>query len=117
MQLPGEQASTEFVLILPFTPANRNNMIGWMAGRSDGENYGKLLVYNFPQSRLIEGPLQIEARIDQNAELSPQFSLWNQQGSRVVRGHLAGYPYRALPSLRGTRVSAGHYAVRCLSCG
>ena len=56
MQLPGEQQKNEFVLILPFTPANRNNMIGWMAGRSDGENYGKLLVYNFPKSRLIDGP-------------------------------------------------------------
>ena len=52
MQLPGEQQKNEFVLILPFTPANRNNMIGWMAGRSDGENYGKLLVYNFPKSRV-----------------------------------------------------------------
>jgi uncharacterized membrane protein (UPF0182 family) len=92
MQLPGENAPAEFVLILPFTPSNRNNMIGWMAGRSDGENYGKLLVYNFPQSRLIEGPLQIEARIDQNAQLSAQFSLWNQQGSRVLRGHLLVIP-------------------------
>lgn len=92
MQLPGEQAQNEFALILPFTPANRNNMIGWMAGRSDGDNYGKLLVYNFPQSRLIDGPLQIEARIDQNAELSAQFSLWNQQGSRVLRGHLLVIP-------------------------
>ena len=67
-------------------------MIGWMAGRSDGDNYGKLLVYNFPQSRLIEGPLQIEARIDQNSELSSQFTLWGQQGSRVVRGHLLVIP-------------------------
>jgi uncharacterized protein len=92
MQLPGEQAPLEFALILPFTPANRNNMIGWMAGRSDGDNYGKLLVYNFPKSRLIEGPLQIEARIDQNAQLSAQFSLWNQQGSRVLRGHLLVIP-------------------------
>ncbi len=92
MQLPGEQPSTEFALILPFTPANRNNMIGWMAGRSDGEHYGKLLVYNFPESRVIEGPLQIEARIDQNAQLSAQFSLWNQQGSRVLRGHLLVIP-------------------------
>ncbi|MGH9969202.1 MAG: UPF0182 family protein [Pyrinomonadaceae bacterium] len=92
MQLPGEKQSNEFALILPFTPANRNNMIGWMAGRSDGENYGKLLVYNFPKSRLIEGPLQIEARIDQNAQLSAQFSLWNQQGSRVLRGHLLVIP-------------------------
>lgn len=92
MQLPGEKSKLEFVIILPFTPANRNNMIGWMAGRCDGENYGKLLVYNFPKSRLIEGPLQIEARIDQNAQLSAQFSLWNQQGSRVLRGHLLVIP-------------------------
>jgi uncharacterized membrane protein (UPF0182 family) len=92
MQLPGEQKKNEFSLILPFTPANRNNMIGWMAGRSDGEDYGKLLAYNFPKSRLIDGPLQIEARIDQNAQLSAQFSLWNQQGSRVVRGHLLVIP-------------------------
>jgi uncharacterized membrane protein (UPF0182 family) len=79
-------------MIMPFTPANRNNLIGWMAGRSDGENYGKLLVYNFPQSRLIDGPLQIDARIDQNAQLSGQFTLWNQQGSRVIRGHLLVIP-------------------------
>ena len=92
MQLPGEAQANEFVMIMPFTPANRNNLIGWMAGRSDGENYGKLLVYNFPQSRLIDGPLQIDARIDQNAQLSGQFTLWNQQGSRVIRGHLLVIP-------------------------
>lgn len=92
LQLPGGQQKNEFVLILPFTPANRNNMIGWMAGRSDGENYGKLLVYNFPESRLIDGPVQIEARIDQNADLAGQFTLWNQQGSRVIRGHLLVIP-------------------------
>jgi uncharacterized membrane protein (UPF0182 family) len=92
MQLPGEDQGIEFVIILPFTPARRNNMVGWMAGRCDGENYGKLLVYNFPESRLIEGPLQIEARIDQNPQLAAQFSLWNQQGSRVIRGHLLVIP-------------------------
>jgi uncharacterized membrane protein (UPF0182 family) len=92
MQLPGENIANEFAIILPFTPSNRNNMIGWMAGRCDGENYGKLLVYNFPKSRLIDGPLQIEARIDQNAQLSSQFTLWNQQGSRVLRGHLLVIP-------------------------
>ena len=92
MQLPGEQKKNEFVAILPFTPANRNNMIGWIAGRCDGENYGKLIAYNFPKSRLIDGPLQIEARIDQNAQLSGQFTLWNQQGSRVIRGHLLVIP-------------------------
>jgi uncharacterized membrane protein (UPF0182 family) len=92
MQLPQEKDTDEFVLILPFTPANRNNMIGWLAGRSDGENYGKLAAYNFPRGRLIDGPVQIEARIDQNAQLSAQFSLWNQQGSRVIRGHLLVIP-------------------------
>lgn len=93
MQLPGEQKKGEFVLIMPFTPAKRNNMIGWMAGRCDPDNYGKLLVYNFPASRLIDGPLQIEARIDQDATLSGQFTLWNQQGSRVIRGHLLVIPF------------------------
>ena len=92
MQLPGEQTHNEFVLILPFTPSGRNNLIGWMAGRCDGDNYGKLLIYNFPKSRLIDGPLQIEARIDQNSQLSSQFTLWNQQGSHVVRGHLLVIP-------------------------
>ncbi len=92
MQLPGEQAENEFVLILPFTPAGRNNLIGWMAGRCDGDNYGKLLIYNFPKSRLTDGPLQIEARIDQNSDLSSQFTLWNQQGSHVLRGHLLVIP-------------------------
>jgi uncharacterized membrane protein (UPF0182 family) len=92
MQLPEEKNTLEFVLILPFTPANRNNMIGWLAGRSDGENYGKLVAYNFPRGRLVDGPVQIEARIDQNAQLSAQFSLWNQQGSRVIRGHLLVIP-------------------------
>jgi uncharacterized membrane protein (UPF0182 family) len=92
MQLPGESGPEEFVLILPFTPAGRNNLIGWMAGRCDADNYGKLLIYNFPKSRLIDGPLQIEARIDQNSELSSQFTLWNQQGSHVLRGHLLVIP-------------------------
>ena len=92
MQLPGEKTELEFVEILPFTPANRNNMIGWVAGRCDGNAYGSLLAYNFPKSRLIDGPLQIEARIDQNAQLSGQFTLWNQQGSHVRRGHLLVIP-------------------------
>ena len=92
MQLPGETTHNEFVLILPFTPAGRNNLIGWVAGRCDGDNYGKLLIYNFPKSRLIDGPLQIEARIDQNSQLSSQFTLWNQQGSHVLRGHLLVIP-------------------------
>jgi uncharacterized protein len=91
MKLPGEQR-LEFVEILPFTPANRNNLIGWIAARSDGPAYGSALVYNFPKSRLVDGPLQIEARIDQNPQLSAQLTLWNQQGSRVRRGSLIVIP-------------------------
>lgn len=91
MRLPDER-EPEFVEILPFTPANRNNLIGWIAGRSDGEHYGNAVVYDFPKTRLVDGPLQVEARIDQNAQLSGQLSLWNQQGSRVRRGPLLVIP-------------------------
>ena len=91
MKLPGE-IGEEFVEILPFTPANRNNLIGWIAGRSDGAQYGASVVYNFPKTRLVDGPLQIEARIDQNAQLSGQLTLWNQQGSHVRRGALLVIP-------------------------
>jgi uncharacterized membrane protein (UPF0182 family) len=91
MKLPGE-TSEEFVEILPFTPANRNNLIGWIAGRSDGAQYGNSVVYNFPKTKLVDGPLQIEARIDQNAQLSGQLTLWNQQGSHVRRGALLVIP-------------------------
>ena len=91
MKLPGE-TGVEFVEILPFTPANRNNLIGWIAGRSDGPQYGNTIVYDFPKTRLVDGPLQIEARIDQNAQLSGQLTLWNQQGSHVRRGTLLVIP-------------------------
>ena len=91
MKLPGE-SGLEFVEILPFTPANRNNLIGWIAGRSDGDHYGTSVVYNFPKTKLVDGPLQIEARIDQNAQLSGQLTLWNQQGSHVRRGALLVIP-------------------------
>ena len=91
MKLPGGTRE-EFVQVLPFTPANRNNLIGWIAGRSDGEAYGSTAVYNFPKTRLIDGPQQIEARIDQNAQLSGQLTLWNQQGSHVLRGSLLVIP-------------------------
>jgi hypothetical protein len=91
MKLPGETA-VEFVEILPFTPANRNNLIGWIAGGSDGEKYGTAVVYDFPKTKLVDGPLQIEARIDQNAQLSGQLTLWNQQGSHVRRGTLLVIP-------------------------
>src|SRR5208282_1955253 len=91
MKLPGE-TGVEFVEIQPFTPANRNNLIGWIAGRSDGAQYGTSVVYNFPKTKLVDGPLQIEARIDQNAQLSGQLTLWNQQGSHVRRGALLVIP-------------------------
>jgi uncharacterized membrane protein (UPF0182 family) len=91
MKLPGEKA-TEFVEILPFTPANRNNLIGWIAGRSDEPHYGSALVYNFPKTKLVDGPLQVEARIDQNPQLSGQLTLWNQQGSHVRRGAMIVIP-------------------------
>jgi uncharacterized protein len=91
MKLPGE-TNVEFVEILPFTPANRNNLIGWIAGRSDGAHYGTSIVYDFPKTKLVDGPLQVEARIDQNAQLSGQLTLWNQQGSHVRRGTLLVIP-------------------------
>jgi uncharacterized membrane protein (UPF0182 family) len=91
MKLPGEDKA-EFIEILPFTPANRNNMIGWIAARSDAPHYGTAIVYDFPKTRLVDGPLQIEARIDQNPQLSAQMSLWNQQGSNVLRGSLIVIP-------------------------
>ena len=91
MKLP-EEKDVEFIDILPFTPANRNNLIGWIAGRSDGEHYGTSVVYDFPKTRLVDGPMQVEARIDQNAQLSGQLTLWNQQGSHVRRGTLLVIP-------------------------
>ena len=91
MKLPGE-TDAEFVEILPFTPANRNNLIGWIAGRSDGAQYGNSIVYDFPKTKLVDGPLQVEARIDQNAQLSGQLTLWSQQGSHVRRGNMLVIP-------------------------
>src|SRR6267154_1949587 len=84
MKLPGERA-TEFIEILPFTPANRNNLIGWIAGRSDDPHYGTAVVYNFPKTYLVDGPLQSEARNDQMAQPSGQLLLGNQQGSNGRR--------------------------------
>ena len=91
MRFPHEN-DQEFVSILPFTPSNRNNLIGWMAGRSDGDKYGTLRAYRFPKTRFVDGPLQIQARIDQDPQLSSQLTLWNQQGSTVIRGNLLVIP-------------------------
>jgi len=91
MRFPGE-TNLEFISIIPFTPSRRNNMIGWIAGRSDGEAYGKLRAYHLPKTEFIDGPLQIESRIDQDPQLSSQLSLWNQQGSSVIRGNMLTIP-------------------------
>ncbi len=82
----------EFILLSPFTPRAKNNMIAWMAARGDLENYGQRIVYVFPKDKLIYGPIQIEARIDQNPEISQDFTLWSQGGSRVIRGNLLVIP-------------------------
>ncbi|WP_019499263.1 UPF0182 family protein [Pseudanabaena sp. PCC 6802] len=82
----------EFILLLPYTPKERANLIAWLAARSDGENYGKLLLYVFPKQRLVYGPQQIEARINQDPAISQQISLWNRQGSKTIQGNLLVIP-------------------------
>ena len=78
--------------MLPFTPVNKNNTIGWIAGRCDGENYGKLLAYHFPKDRMVYGPSQIENRIQQDTIITEQLALWGRGGSRVIRGNLLMIP-------------------------
>jgi uncharacterized protein len=91
MRLPGDPHA-EFFLMLPMVPSQRENMIAWLAARCDPPDYGKLIVYEFPKEKLVYGPFQIEARINQNTEISQQISLWNQMGSRVIRGNLLVVP-------------------------
>lgn len=91
MELPGEETG-EFVLLRPFTPAQRNNLVAWLAARSDGEQYGRQLLYQFPKQELVFGPEQIEARINQEPEISQRISLWNTQGSRANQGNLLVIP-------------------------
>jgi len=123
MRLPGEKGE-EFVLLSPFNPSKKDNMIAWLAARSDGEHYGKLIVYNFPKQRLIYGPRQIEARIDQDPVISQQLTLWNQRGSQVIRGSMLAIPIEksllyvqplylaaekgSLPELKRVIVSSGN---------
>ncbi len=90
----GNNNSEEFVLILPFTPINKNNMLAWMAAMCDPENYGRIIEYKFPKEKLVYGPLQIESRIDQNSEISQLFTLWGQRGSKVIRGNLLVIPIK-----------------------
>ncbi len=91
MRLP-DGKKEEFILLIPFTPRNKDNMSAWMAARCDDPNYAHLIVYNFPKQKLVYGPRQIEARIDQHSEISKQISLWNQSGSQVIRGSLLAIP-------------------------
>jgi uncharacterized membrane protein (UPF0182 family) len=91
MRLPGEKRE-EFILLTLFNPARRDNMIAWLAGRSDPAHYGRLVVYNFPKQKLVYGPRQIDARIDQDPVISQQLALWNQRGSTVIRGSLLAIP-------------------------
>ncbi len=91
IKLP-EDDKEEFFLMLPFTPSKKDNMIAWLAARSDMPNYGNLLVYKLPKEKLVYGPMQIEARVDQQTEISRELSLWGQRGSRVIRGNLLAIP-------------------------
>jgi len=123
MRLPG-QPREEFVLLMLFTPVGRDNMIAWLAARSDGEHYGRLTAFLFPKQRLIFGPRQVAARIDQDAIISQQLSLWNQRGSAVIRGSLLAIPVEesllyveplylaaekgSIPELKRVLVAYGH---------
>ncbi|KQC15807.1 MAG: UPF0182 family protein [Methanothrix sp.] len=92
MKIPESETGEEFMLIQPFAPRTRNNMIGWMAAMCDQPKYGEILVYRFPKDQLVYGPMQIEARIDQSTEISEQLTLWDQMGSTVIRGNLLVIP-------------------------
>ena len=94
IKFPDATGKEEFVLILPFTPVNKNNMLAWIAARCDLEDYGRIIEYKFPKEKLIYGPLQIESRIDQNSEISQLFTLWGQKGSSVIRGNLLVIPVK-----------------------
>src|SRR5262249_10245804 len=126
MRLPGE-ARAEFILMLPMVPNNRDNMIAWLAARCDGPAYGTVIEFAFPKEKLLFGPAQIEARIDQDTTISQQRSLWNQTGSRVIRGNLLVIPiedallyveplylraeHRELPELKRLIASVGDRVV------
>jgi uncharacterized membrane protein (UPF0182 family) len=87
-----EEKKGEFIVMLPFTPSKKDNMIGWLAARSDLPDYGSLVAYKLPKEKLVYGPMQIEARVDQQTEISRELSLWGQRGSRVIRGNLLAIP-------------------------
>ena len=118
-----DEPETEFLLIQPYTPVEKNNMVSWIAARSEGENYGELVSYQLPKQQLVFGPIQVEGRIDQEPDISQQLSLWDQGGSSVIRGNLLVIPLNhsflyveplylksdtsALPELRRVIVASG----------
>ena len=91
MKLPGE-TGPEYIQMLPFTPRQKDNLASWMVARSDGDQYGRLIVFQFPKQTVIFGPRQIAARISQDQVIAPQITLWNQQGSEVIQGTLLVIP-------------------------
>ena len=91
MRLPGEPRA-EFIQMLPFTPRGKNNLAAWMVARSDGDQYGRILVFQFPKQKVVFGPSQIVARVNQDPDISPQLTLWDQQGSEVIQGTLLVIP-------------------------
>ena len=93
LRLPNEKKD-EFVLMIPFTPSKKDNMIAWMAARCDQPDYGRLIVYKLPKEKLVFGPMQIEARVDQQTKISRELTLWGQRGSTVIRGNLLAIPIR-----------------------
>src|SRR5256712_12998676 len=119
-----ETPKEECILLIPFTPAKRDNMAAWLAARSDVPHYGKLIVYLFPKQKLIYGPRQVDARIDQDSAISQQLTLWSQRGSQAIRGSLLAIPIEdallyvqplylsasegALPELRRVIVAYGN---------
>ena len=93
LRLPGEK-DPEFIYMTPFTPRGKDNLAAWMVARMDGEHYGKLVVYKFPKQSLVYGPRQIANRINQDTDISRQITLWDQKGSRVIRGELLVIPIK-----------------------
>jgi uncharacterized membrane protein (UPF0182 family) len=91
-RFPELENPEQYVLMFPFTPTKKNNMVAWIAAFSDPGQYGKMIEYQFPKEKLIFGPLQIESRIDQNTEISQLFTLWSQSGSKIIRGNLLVIP-------------------------
>ena len=106
MRLPGEEHA-EFIQMLPFTPARKDNLAAWMVAHSDPEHYGQLEVFEFPRQKIVYGPRQIIARINQDQVISPQITLWNQQGSQVIQGTLLVIPIGEVAAVRAAAVPAG----------